>query len=110
MGIHGKLDPLVQVDLTPEKRVKVTFTYGDLVEVSVLILKSLVFFILFFFFCFVSIIYKFLLIIIKKSFFLLLQVRSVDVYRTVFELKTKLETMVKIPANRMRLFYVDQVS
>ena len=68
VAIHGKLDPLVQVDLKPEKRVKVTFTYGDLVEV-----------------------------------------RSVDVYRTVFELKTKLETMVKIPANRMRLFYVDQV-
>ncbi|XP_076167148.1 tubulin folding cofactor E like protein mlt isoform X2 [Ptiloglossa arizonensis] len=67
VAIHGKLDPLVHVDLTPEKRVKVTFTYGDLVEV-----------------------------------------RSVDVYRTVFELKTKLETMVKIPANRMRLFYVDQ--
>ncbi|XP_078046240.1 tubulin folding cofactor E like protein mlt [Augochlora pura] len=68
VAIHGKLDPLVHVDLSPEKRVKVTFTYGDLVEV-----------------------------------------RSVDVYRTVFELKTKLETMVKIPANRMRLFYVDQV-
>ncbi|XP_046489330.1 tubulin-specific chaperone cofactor E-like protein isoform X1 [Neodiprion pinetum] len=67
VGIHGKLDPLVHVDLTPEKRVKVTFTYGDLVEV-----------------------------------------RCVDVYRTVFELKTKLESMVKIPANRMRLFYVDQ--
>ncbi|KYN31031.1 Tubulin-specific chaperone cofactor E-like protein [Trachymyrmex septentrionalis] len=67
VAIHGKLDPLVNVDLTPEKRVKVTFTYGDLVEV-----------------------------------------RSVDVYRTVFELKTKLESMVKIPANRMRLFYVDQ--
>ncbi|XP_015587640.1 tubulin-specific chaperone cofactor E-like protein isoform X2 [Cephus cinctus] len=67
VGIHGKLDPLVHVDLTPEKRVKVTFTYGDLVEV-----------------------------------------RSVDVYRTVFELKRKLESMVKIPANRMRLFYVDQ--
>ncbi|XP_012284979.1 tubulin-specific chaperone cofactor E-like protein [Orussus abietinus] len=68
VGIHGKLDPLVHVDLTPEKRVKVTFTYGDLIEV-----------------------------------------RLVDVYRTVFELKTKLETMVKIPANKMRLFYVDQV-
>ncbi|XP_034938738.1 tubulin-specific chaperone cofactor E-like protein [Chelonus insularis] len=68
VGIHGKLDPLVNVDLTPEKRVKVKFTYGDLVEV-----------------------------------------RCVDVYRTVFELKTKLESMVKIPANRMRLFYVDQV-
>lgn len=34
MAIHGKLDPLVHVDLTPEKRVKVTFTYGDLVEVN----------------------------------------------------------------------------
>lgn len=34
VAIHGKLDPLVNVDLTPEKRVKVTFTYGDLVEVS----------------------------------------------------------------------------
>ncbi|XP_058797688.1 tubulin-specific chaperone cofactor E-like protein [Phymastichus coffea] len=67
VGIHGKLDPLVNVDLTPEKRVKVKFSYGDLVEV-----------------------------------------RSVDVYRTVFELKTKLESMVKIPANRMRLFYIDQ--
>ncbi|XP_011640983.1 tubulin-specific chaperone cofactor E-like protein [Pogonomyrmex barbatus] len=67
VAIHGKLDPLVNVDLTPEKRVKVTFTYGDLVEI-----------------------------------------RSVDVYRTVFELKTKLESMVKIPANRMRLFYIDQ--
>lgn len=33
VAIHGKLDPLVNVDLTPEKRVKVTFTYGDLVEV-----------------------------------------------------------------------------
>lgn len=34
VAIHGKLDPLVHVDLTPEKRVKVTFTYGDLVEVN----------------------------------------------------------------------------
>ncbi|XP_017877620.1 tubulin-specific chaperone cofactor E-like protein isoform X2 [Ceratina calcarata] len=33
VAIHGKLDPLVHVDLTPEKRVKVTFTYGDLIEV-----------------------------------------------------------------------------
>ncbi|KAJ8683856.1 hypothetical protein QAD02_019648 [Eretmocerus hayati] len=67
IGIHGKLDPLVNVDLTPDKKVKVKFTYGDISEV-----------------------------------------RSVDVYRTVFELKTKLEAMVKIPANRMRLFYFDQ--
>lgn len=26
---HGKLDPLVNIDLRPEKRVKITFTYGD---------------------------------------------------------------------------------
>lgn len=30
---HGKLDPLVNIDLRPEKRVKVTFTYGDVSEV-----------------------------------------------------------------------------
>lgn len=29
---HGKLDPLVSIDLRPEKRVKVTFTYGDISE------------------------------------------------------------------------------
>lgn len=33
LAIHGKLDPLVNVDLRPEKRVKVTFTYGDISEV-----------------------------------------------------------------------------
>lgn len=33
LAIHGKLDPLVNVDLRPEKRVKVTFTYGDVSEV-----------------------------------------------------------------------------
>lgn len=27
--LHGKLDPLVNIDLRPEKRVKVRFTYGD---------------------------------------------------------------------------------
>lgn len=31
--IHGKLDRLVNIDLRPEKRVKVTFTYGDTSEV-----------------------------------------------------------------------------
>lgn len=31
--IHGKLDPLVKIDLRPEKRVKVTFTYGDTSEI-----------------------------------------------------------------------------
>lgn len=29
IAIHGKLDPLVNIDLRPEKRVKVTFTFGD---------------------------------------------------------------------------------
>lgn len=27
--IHGKLEPLVSIDLRPAKRVKVRFTYGD---------------------------------------------------------------------------------
>lgn len=31
--IHGKLDPLVNIDLRPEKRVKVTFTHGDTSEI-----------------------------------------------------------------------------
>lgn len=65
--IHGKLDPLVNIDLRPEKRVKVTFTYGDTSEV-----------------------------------------RSVDVYRTVIDLKSRLERLAGIPVNKMRLFYVDQ--
>uniref|UniRef100_A0A1L8E5X2 Putative tubulin-specific chaperone e n=1 Tax=Nyssomyia neivai TaxID=330878 RepID=A0A1L8E5X2_9DIPT len=67
ISIHGKLDPLVNIDLRPEKRVKVTFTYGDTSEI-----------------------------------------RSVDVYRTVFDLKTRLERIVSIPASKMRLYYVDQ--
>lgn len=33
IAVHGKLDPLVNIDLRPEKRVKVTFTYGDVSEV-----------------------------------------------------------------------------
>lgn len=33
VSIHGKLDPLVNIDLRPEKRVKVTFTYGDTSEI-----------------------------------------------------------------------------
>lgn len=28
MGLHGKLDPLVSVDLSPEKKVKISLTYG----------------------------------------------------------------------------------
>lgn len=33
VGVHGKLDPLVSVDLRPEKRVQITFTCGDASEV-----------------------------------------------------------------------------
>ena len=33
VGVHGKLDPLVSVDLRPEKRVQITFTCGDNSEV-----------------------------------------------------------------------------
>lgn len=29
VSVHGKLDPLVNIDLRPERRVKITFTYGD---------------------------------------------------------------------------------
>ncbi|KAF5293868.1 hypothetical protein FQR65_LT10971 [Abscondita terminalis] len=64
---HGKLDPLVNVDLRPEKRVKVTFTCGNNSEI-----------------------------------------RSVDVYRTVNDLKLKLEAFAGFSAPNMRLFYVDQ--
>ncbi|CAG9762939.1 unnamed protein product [Ceutorhynchus assimilis] len=64
---HGKLDPLVNVDLRPEKRVKITFTCGSNSEV-----------------------------------------RSVDIYRTVSDLKTRLEGFAGFPASKMRLFYVDQ--
>lgn len=67
LNIHGKLVPLVNIDLRPEKRVKVTFTCGNNSEV-----------------------------------------RSVDVYRTVSDLKSKLEGFVGFSAAKMRLFYVDQ--
>lgn len=33
ISVHGKLDPLVKIDLRPEKRVKITFTYGDTSEI-----------------------------------------------------------------------------
>ncbi|KAG5892455.1 hypothetical protein JTB14_009863 [Gonioctena quinquepunctata] len=65
--IHGKLDPLVNVDLRPEKRVKITFTCGENSEV-----------------------------------------RSVDVHRTVNDLKSKLEGFAGFTASKMRLYYVDQ--
>lgn len=67
VAVHGKLDPLVNIDLRPERRVKITFTYGDTSEE-----------------------------------------RSVDVYRTVVDLKSRLERIVGLPASKMRLFYVDQ--
>lgn len=67
VAVHGKLDPLVNIDLRPERRVKITFTYGETSEE-----------------------------------------RTVDVYRTVVDLKSRLERIVGIPAAKMRLFYVDQ--
>ncbi|XP_058466734.1 tubulin-specific chaperone cofactor E-like protein [Malaya genurostris] len=66
-AVHGKLDPLVNIDLRPERKVKITFTYGDSSEE-----------------------------------------RTVDVYRTVVDLKARLERIVGLPAAKMRLFYVDQ--
>ncbi|KAL1506392.1 hypothetical protein ABEB36_005764 [Hypothenemus hampei] len=65
--IHGKLDPLVNVDLRPEKRVRITFTCGSNSEI-----------------------------------------KSVDIYRTVSDLKQRLEGFAGFPASKMRLFYVDQ--
>ncbi|CAG9861078.1 unnamed protein product [Phyllotreta striolata] len=65
--IHGKLDPLVKVDLRPEKRVKVTFTCGENSET-----------------------------------------RPLDLSRTVWDLKVKLEGFAGFSASKMRLFYVDQ--
>lgn len=66
-NIHGKLDPLVNIDLSPEKTVKVTFTCENVSEI-----------------------------------------RAVDVYCSVSDLKNKLETFAGFPAAKMRLFYVDQ--
>lgn len=65
--VHGKLDPLVSVDLTPESEVPVTIVCGDRCERHTL-----------------------------------------DVYQTVNEFKQKFEKFSGIPANRMRVFYVDQ--
>lgn len=67
VAVHGKLDPLVNIDLSPERRVKVTVTCGNSAEV-----------------------------------------RSIDVYQTVQELKQRLEAFSKIPVAKMKLFYVDQ--
>lgn len=57
----------MNIDLRPEKRVKVLFTCGANSEI-----------------------------------------RSVDVYRTVSDLKLKLEAFAGFSASKMRLFYVDQ--
>ncbi|XP_058173878.1 tubulin-specific chaperone cofactor E-like protein [Anopheles ziemanni] len=65
--VHGKLDPLVNIDLRPERKVKVRFTFED---------QSIE--------------------------------RTVDVNRTVSDLKSRLERIFDVPAARMRLYYVDQ--
>uniref|UniRef100_A0A182N2A2 Ubiquitin-like domain-containing protein n=1 Tax=Anopheles dirus TaxID=7168 RepID=A0A182N2A2_9DIPT len=65
--VHGQLDPLVNIDLRPERKVKVRFTFED---------KAIE--------------------------------RTVDVNRTVSDLKSRLERLFDVPAARMRLFYVDQ--
>ncbi|XP_058054418.1 tubulin-specific chaperone cofactor E-like protein [Anopheles bellator] len=67
VGVHGKLDPLVNIDLRPERKVKVRFTFED---------KTIE--------------------------------RTVDVNRTVSDLKSRLERLFEVPAARMRLYYVDQ--
>ncbi|XP_053967297.1 tubulin-specific chaperone cofactor E-like protein [Anastrepha ludens] len=64
---HGKLDPLVNINLKPEKRLKVFITYKDKTEA-----------------------------------------RLIDVYCTVADLKTRLEKLIDLTANKMRLYYVDQ--
>ncbi|CAD7015255.1 unnamed protein product [Ceratitis capitata] len=64
---HGKLDPLVNINLKPEKRLKVFITYKEKTET-----------------------------------------RLLDVYCTVGDLKTRLEKLIDLPANKMRLYYVDQ--
>ncbi|KAH8394727.1 hypothetical protein KR222_002827 [Zaprionus bogoriensis] len=67
LAVHGKLDPLVNVNLKPDKRVKVIFTYKDVCES-----------------------------------------RFVDIYLTVNDLKAKLEKLVNLAPNKMRLYYLDQ--
>ncbi|CAB0000895.1 unnamed protein product [Nesidiocoris tenuis] len=67
VSLHGKLDPLVNVDLSPEKFVTVTVIHGN------------------------------------KS-----ESQCLDVYKTVTELKQKLEPIVHIAVPKMRLFYADQ--
>ncbi|EDW08900.1 tubulin-specific chaperone cofactor E-like protein [Drosophila mojavensis] len=67
LAVHGQLDPLVNVNLKPEKRVKVVFTYNDVSES-----------------------------------------RFVDIYLTVNDLKVKLEKLIGLAPNKMRLYYLDQ--
>ncbi|XP_067012028.1 tubulin-specific chaperone cofactor E-like protein [Anabrus simplex] len=42
VAIHGKLDPLVQIDLSPEKRVKVKLTCGETSEVRSIVVYQTV--------------------------------------------------------------------
>ncbi|XP_064542854.1 tubulin-specific chaperone cofactor E-like protein [Drosophila montana] len=67
LEVHGQLDPLVNVNLKPEKRVKVVFTYNEVSES-----------------------------------------RFVDIYLTVNDLKVKLEKLINLAPNKMRLYYLDQ--
>ncbi|EDW61706.1 tubulin-specific chaperone cofactor E-like protein [Drosophila virilis] len=67
LAVHGQLDPLVNVNLKPEKRVKVIFTYNEVSES-----------------------------------------RFVDIYLTVNDLKVKLEKLINLAPNKMRLYYLDQ--
>lgn len=67
LGVHGRLDPLVNIDLSPEKRVKVKIVWGD------------------------------------KS-----EIKSINVYQTISELKKTLEPVCGIAASKMRLYYADQ--
>ncbi|EDW02037.1 tubulin-specific chaperone cofactor E-like protein [Drosophila grimshawi] len=67
LEVHGQLDPLVNVNLKPEKRVKVLFTYNEISES-----------------------------------------RFVDIYLSVSDLKLKLEKLINLAPNKMRLYYLDQ--
>ncbi|XP_049944263.1 tubulin-specific chaperone cofactor E-like protein isoform X1 [Schistocerca serialis cubense] len=42
VAVHGKLDPLVQIDLSPEKKVKVRVTHGESSEVRSMLVTQMV--------------------------------------------------------------------
>ncbi|KPI92455.1 Tubulin-specific chaperone cofactor E-like protein [Papilio xuthus] len=136
VGVHGKLDPLVSVDLRPEKRVQITFTCGDTSEVrtvdvyrTVSDLKTRLERLAGFPASKMRLFYvdqelrdtqfQFYLVTnqnlrpekrVQITFTCgdTSEVRTVDVYRTVSDLKTRLERLAGFPASKMRLFYVDQ--